>query len=114
MPVSYTHLDVYKRQIQDNVIAVLGKDTDAAFYGLSSLKMIFNQVTEKAVRQLQIEDYASGQYRGFIEGYYGIPWSVEDRIRLMKSVSYTHLCLRKDRNWMTIISEPSVSVLLLI
>lgn len=76
--------DAYVLAIQDNVIAVLGKDTDAAFYGLSSLKMIFNQVTEKAVRKLQIEDYASGQYRGFIEGYYGIPWSVEDRISLMK------------------------------
>lgn len=76
--------DAYVLAIQDNMIAVLGKDTDAAFYGLSSLKMIFNQVTEKAVRKLQIEDYASGQYRGFIEGYYGIPWSVEDRISLMK------------------------------
>jgi len=53
--------DAYVLAIQDNVIAVLGKDTDAAFYGLSSLKMIFNQVTEKAVRKLQIEDYASGQ-----------------------------------------------------
>lgn len=50
--------DAYVLAIQDNVIAVLGKDTDAAFYGLSSLKMIFNQVTEKAVRKLQIEDYA--------------------------------------------------------
>lgn len=40
--------DAYVLAIQDNVIAVLGKDTDAAFYGLSSLKMIFNQVTEKA------------------------------------------------------------------
>lgn len=44
--------DAYVLAIQDNVIAVLGKDTDAAFYGLSSLKMIFNQVTEKAVRKL--------------------------------------------------------------
>ena len=34
--------DAYVLAIQDNVIAVLGKDTDAAFYGLSSLKMIFN------------------------------------------------------------------------
>lgn len=48
--------DAYVLAIQDNMIAVLGKDTDAAFYGLSSLKMIFNQVTEKAVRKLQIED----------------------------------------------------------
>lgn len=75
--------DAYVLAIQDNVIAVLGKDTDAAFYGLSTLKMIFNQTAERNVRELKIEDYASGQYRGFIEGYYGIPWSVEDRISLM-------------------------------
>lgn len=76
--------DAYVLSIRDNVIAILGKDTDAAFYGLSTLKMIFNQTAEKNVRELKIEDYASGQYRGFIEGYYGIPWSVEDRISLMQ------------------------------
>ncbi len=66
------------------MIAVLGKDTDAAFYGLSTLKLIINQAEGATVRELQIEDYADGQYRGFIEGYYGIPWSVEDRISLME------------------------------
>ena len=81
---TFDNYDAYMLYVKDGKIVVLGKDTDAAFYGLSSLKMIFNQVTEKAVRKLQIEDYASGQYRGFIEGYYGIPWSVEDRISLMK------------------------------
>ena len=29
-------------------------------------------------------DYAEVQFRGFIEGYYGNPWSLEDRIDLMK------------------------------
>lgn len=76
--------DAYVLSIKDNVIAVLGKDTDAAFYGLSTLKLIINQTEGSAVRELQIEDYADGQYRGFIEGYYGIPWSVEDRISLME------------------------------
>ena len=76
--------DAYALAIRDNVIAVLGKDTDAAFYGLSTLKMIMEQTEGKSVRKLLIEDYASGQYRGFIEGYYGIPWSVEDRISLMR------------------------------
>ncbi len=76
--------DAYVLSIKDNVIAVLGKDTDAAFYGLSTLKLIINQAEGATVRELQIEDYADGQYRGFIEGYYGIPWSVEDRISLME------------------------------
>lgn len=80
----FDKVDAYALTIQDNAIGVLGKDTDAAFYGLSTLKMIFDQTEGRNVRKLSIEDYASGQYRGFIEGYYGIPWSVEDRISLME------------------------------
>lgn len=75
--------DAYVLAIEDNQITVLGKDTDAAFYGLASLKMILQQSEEKTVYQLQMNDYSIGQYRGFIEGYYGIPWSVDDRISLM-------------------------------
>ena len=77
-------MDAYVLAVQDGVIAVLGKDTDAAFYGLSSLKLIVNQMEGMDIRELQMNDYAIGQYRGFIEGYYGIPWSVEDRISLMQ------------------------------
>lgn len=77
-------VDAYLLDIADNTITILGKDTDAAFYGISSLKLIMEQSEGMAVRNLRMEDYAVGQYRGFIEGYYGIPWSVEDRISLMK------------------------------
>lgn len=80
----FDKLDSYVLSVKDNVIAVLGKDTDAAFYGLSTLKLIFEQTADSTVRALQIEDYADGQYRGFIEGFYGIPWTVEDRISLME------------------------------
>ena len=31
-----------------------------------------------------MEDYADVASRGFIEGYYGNPWSTEDRSELMK------------------------------
>lgn len=80
----FEQVDAYVLAIQDGVIAVLGKDTDAAFYGLSTLKLIVEQTAGRTIRKLQVNDYASGQYRGFIEGYYGIPWSVDDRISLMK------------------------------
>lgn len=79
----FDQVDAYLLSIEDNTITILGKDTDAAFYGISSLKLILEQAAGMAVRSLQMEDYAIGQYRGFIEGYYGIPWSVEDRISLM-------------------------------
>ena len=65
-------------------ICIVGKDTDAAFYGLTSLKHIFNQMDGSTIRNFTIKDYADTNIRGFIEGYYGIPWSNADRMSLMK------------------------------
>ena len=65
-------------------IIILGKDTDGAFYGITSLKHIFNQMDGSTIRNFEIKDYADTNTRGFIEGYYGIPWSNEDRMSLMK------------------------------
>ena len=31
-----------------------------------------------------MRDYADVNIRGFIEGYYGLPWSNEDRMSLMR------------------------------
>ena len=75
--------DAYILSIKDDVIAVLGKDTDAAFHGITSLKHIFNQVEDNRVLSLTMNDYADVKGRGFIEGYYGNPWSNEDRADLM-------------------------------
>ena len=65
-------------------IIVLGKDTDAAFYGLTTLYQIFQQVEGDTLRAFTVSDYADVITRGFIEGYYGNPWSTEDRVELMK------------------------------
>ena len=76
--------DSYALEIGEGTIAILGVSTDAAFYGLTSLKHIFSQVENREVRSLRIEDFADVKTRGFIEGYYGNPWSHEDRLDLMK------------------------------
>ncbi len=70
--------------VADDMIIVLGVDTDAAFYGITSLKHIFAQMSGTMIRNLTIKDYADTNIRGFIEGYYGIPWSNEDRMSLME------------------------------
>lgn len=75
--------DSHILDIDDNVIAVLGSDTDSAFYGLTTFKHITNQI-EDTIRNLNIKDYSDVAFRGFIEGYYGNPWSNEDRAELMK------------------------------
>lgn len=76
--------DAHMLSVKGNVIAVLGKNTDSAFYGITSLKAIFNQLEGNELKELFIKDYSDGQWRGFIEGYYGIPWSNENRMDLMR------------------------------
>lgn len=80
----FEKIDSHIVSVDDNVIAVLGKDTDSAFYGLTSLKLIFKQIEGNEIKDLVIKDYSDGYWRGFIEGYYGIPWSNENRKDLMK------------------------------
>lgn len=65
-------------------IAILGKDTDSVYYGLATLNMIFGQIQGKEIRSVKFEDYADSKWRGFIEGFYGFPWSNEERISLMR------------------------------
>jgi hypothetical protein len=80
----FAKFDAYMLWIDGSNIVILGKNTDAAYYGVTTLKRIFEQLNGKSVRNLQIQDYAEIEYRGFIEGYYGNPWSHEDRVDLMK------------------------------
>lgn len=76
--------DSYLMTTNNGEICILGKDTNAVFYGVTSLKHIFNQMDGSTIRGFVIEDYADTSTRGFIEGYYGIPWTNEDRKSLMK------------------------------
>ena len=70
----YDKYDAYQLIINADGVAVLGKDTDAAFYGLTTVKEILVQVepSDPTVRMLTVEDYADVEFRGFIEGYYGL------------------------------------------
>lgn len=68
----------------NNELCILGTDTDGAFYGITTLKHIFNQMEGSTIRNFVIKDYADAETRGFIEGYYGIPWSNENRMSLMQ------------------------------
>ena len=87
----FDQLDSYLLKVDNGTITVLGKDTDAAFYGLTSLYHIFKQLDGTNIRNFTIEDYANVASRGFIEGYYGNPWSTEDRVNLMTWGGYYKL-----------------------
>ena len=77
------HITPYILDVDNGNITILGSDTDAAYYGVVTLMHILNQLDGRTIRNLDISDYSDTQTRGFIEGYYGVPWSYEDRISLM-------------------------------
>lgn len=80
----FDNYDAYILKIEDNKITILGKDTDAVYYGITTLERIFDQVTDGTVEKIRINDYATAKWRGIIEGYYGIPYSNEDIMSLME------------------------------
>ena len=57
-------------------VVVLGENTDAVFYGLATLEQMFDRGT-KSLPCATFYDYADVQNRGVIEGYYGVPYSME-------------------------------------
>ncbi len=83
--------DSYVLDSRNGVITVLGKDTDSSFYGLTTLYHVFAQMDSYTIREFHVEDWADVSSRGFIEGYYGNPWSTEDRVNLMKWGGYYKL-----------------------
>ena len=87
----FDELDSYVLDNQNGVITVLGRDTDAAFYGLTSLYHVFTQMDSYTIQEFHMEDWADVASRGFIEGYYGNPWSTEDRANLMTWAGYYKL-----------------------
>ena len=87
----FEEADAYFLASDNNTIVVLGKDTDASYYGLTTLYHVLAQMGSLTIRNFTVKDYADVVSRGFIEGYYGNPWSTEDRCNLMEWGGYYKL-----------------------
>lgn len=57
-------------------VQIVGENTDATFCGLASLEQILDSGTNN-LQCVAIDDYADIQYRGVIEGYYGVPYNAD-------------------------------------
>ena len=69
--------------IDNGNVYLNARQANDLFYAVTSLKHIVNQ-SQSSLRNLVLNDYADVEYRGFIEGYYGIPWSHENKKSLME------------------------------
>lgn len=65
-------------------IAVVGSDADGIHYGVVTLLQMLEQSDNRRLKTCRIVDYPEILYRGYIEGFYGYPWSHEDRMDLME------------------------------
>ncbi len=74
--------DGYILNIDENIY-IYGNDLSGLFYGVVTLISILKQ-SDRFIQKLYIEDYPNIIYRGYIEGFYGYPWSYNDRINLME------------------------------
>lgn len=79
----FSKTDSYVLSAKDNVISIVGKDSDSTFYGVATLQMMLKSYDSPQLRNVQIEDFAGIEYRGFIEGFYG-GWDYKSRESLMR------------------------------
>ena len=71
------HAIAVRQQGQAAEVVIVGETTDAVFCGLASLEQMLEQTKNGTLDCVDIYDYADTQYRGVIEGYYGVPYSAE-------------------------------------
>ena len=79
----YEQFDSYVLEAKEGRITIVGKDTDAVFHGVATLKMMLSSFEDDVLLGAKIEDYAGMEYRGFVEGFYG-GWDYETRAELME------------------------------
>ncbi|MDK0572987.1 beta-N-acetylglucosaminidase domain-containing protein [Clostridium perfringens] len=88
-----THKEGYVLKTSNDInekgnISIIGSDKDGAYYGVLTLSQILEQSNEEnKFAEVVVTDYPEIEFRGFIEGFYGVPWRHEDRMNLMKDTS---------------------------
>ncbi len=66
-------------------VTIIGADGEGAYYGVLTLLQMFEQKTSDGrIAEVEISDWPDVKLRGFVEGFYGYPWTYEDRLGLME------------------------------
>ncbi len=68
----------YYLSVTPEQVVVAGSDEIGTYYGVQTLRQL---IKGGSVMQAEITDWPSVECRGVIEGFYGNPWSHQDRLR---------------------------------
>src|SRR5699024_8874355 len=71
----------YELEVDQKKVAIRAKDSIGVFYALQTLDQL---IKEGEIASVKIADFPTVAYRGVVEGFYGTPWSTEDRISQLK------------------------------
>jgi hyaluronoglucosaminidase len=71
----------YTIEVNEQGITIAVADQRSIFYALKTLaQMVQRKAETVTIAQQHIADYADVTHRGVVEGFYGTPWSLQDRI----------------------------------
>lgn len=69
-------------------ILLVGADDDGLYNGVLSLKQILKQKnTDGRIAEVAVADYPDVKMRGHVEGFYGLPWSADNRVSVIEQAS---------------------------
>lgn len=68
-------------------VRIVGADTDGVYYGIMTLRQLFQQAEGGKIAEVTVSDYPDVLYRGYVEGFYGTPWTFKDRTSLFEDTS---------------------------
>jgi len=75
--------DGYRLDITKKAISIESRNTRGVRYAIDTLnRLVIRDHHQYLLPIALIEDYPSFEYRGIIEGYYGEPWSYQERMTL--------------------------------
>lgn len=75
------HDEGYYLAINNKEIVLAGNDERGTYYAMQTFAQLLK---DGKLPEVEIKDYPSIRYRGVVEGFYGTPWSYQDRLRQLK------------------------------
>lgn len=71
---------VLKVDAASDTVVIEGKDGDGTFYGVQTLRQLDTAEDGMQLAEAEVSDEPTMATRGTIEGFYGNPWTHEDRL----------------------------------
>lgn len=69
-------------------VTIVANDEEGAYYGVLSFEQMLQQRNKDGkFAEVTVSDYPSIKLRGFVEGFYGFPWSFDERMSLIEHTS---------------------------